>query len=203
MSVQMSLLAMLSERPMYGLELKNGFEERTGSVWPLNVGQVYTTLGRLERDGHVTLHSEAGGNKEYAITPEGRALLDDWFVHPVHSEAPPRDELVLKLLLASSNPSINVTRVIQAERRAVLEQLQGYTRLKTGVPRMDDLGWMMLLDSLIYKAEARVRWLDVCEARIAQHPSLRGSSRDAGRRTQQADVDHPETTTEEDREVVE
>lgn len=193
---------MLSERPMYGLELKNGFEERTGGVWPLNVGQVYTTLGRLERDGHVTPHSEAGGNKEYAITPEGSALLDDWFAHPVRSEAPPRDELVLKLLLASSNPSINVTRVIQAERRAALEQLQGYTRLKIGAPQMDDLGWMMLLDSLIYKAEARVRWLDVCEARIAQLTSPGGDVQGKDQQTETANADHFEPGTEKDREVV-
>ena len=51
MSVRHALLALLSEGPKYGLQLRHEFEERTGEVWPLNVGQVYTTLQRLERDG--------------------------------------------------------------------------------------------------------------------------------------------------------
>ena len=53
MSVPHALLALLSEGPKYGLRLQNEFEARTGEVWPLNVGQVYTTLQRLERDGLV------------------------------------------------------------------------------------------------------------------------------------------------------
>ena len=50
MSVRHALLAFLSEGPKYGLQLRQEFEESTGQVWPLNVGQVYTTLQRLERD---------------------------------------------------------------------------------------------------------------------------------------------------------
>jgi DNA-binding PadR family transcriptional regulator len=50
-SVRHALLALLSEGPEYGLQLREEFEARTGEVWPLNVGQVYTTLQRLERDG--------------------------------------------------------------------------------------------------------------------------------------------------------
>ena len=53
MSVRHALLALLSEGPKYGLQLRQEFEARTGEVWPLNVGQVYTTLQRLERDGLV------------------------------------------------------------------------------------------------------------------------------------------------------
>ncbi len=53
MSVRHALLALLSEGPKYGLQLREEFEARTGEVWRLNVGQVYTTLQRLERDGLV------------------------------------------------------------------------------------------------------------------------------------------------------
>ena len=53
MSVRHALLALLSEGPKYGLQLRQEFEAKTGEVWPLNVGQVYTTLQRLERDGLV------------------------------------------------------------------------------------------------------------------------------------------------------
>jgi DNA-binding PadR family transcriptional regulator len=52
-SVRNALLALLEQGPRYGYQLRAEFEHRTGGTWPLNVGQVYTTLARLERDGLV------------------------------------------------------------------------------------------------------------------------------------------------------
>lgn len=168
MSVAMSLLAMLGERPMYGLELKHGFEQRTGGVWPLNVGQVYTTVGRLERDGLVALREEHDGQKLYETTAAGREKVATWFARPSKKLAASRDEMVLKITIAMTTPGVDVRAVIQAERRALIEQLQEYTRLKVDAQQADDLSWLMLLDSLIFKTEARVRWLDACESRIAR-----------------------------------
>ncbi len=73
MSVRHALLALLSEGPKYGLQLRNEFEARTGDVWPLNVGQVYTTLQRLERDGLVESDREVeeGPHKDFRITASG------------------------------------------------------------------------------------------------------------------------------------
>ena len=51
MSVPHALLALLSEGPKYGLQLREEFEAGTGEVWPLNVGQVYKTLGRPNATG--------------------------------------------------------------------------------------------------------------------------------------------------------
>src|SRR5436309_12213755 len=105
----MSVLALLDEEPSYGMQLKNEFEARTGGVWPLNVGQVYTTLDRLERDGLVR---PAGGAEEgakqkvYEITDEGRARVQDWFSVDERIGAPPRDGLVLKLVMAASHPGV-------------------------------------------------------------------------------------------------
>ncbi len=53
MSIKYGLLALLRDRPGYGYQLRAEFEEATGSTWPVNIGQVYTTLTRLERDGLV------------------------------------------------------------------------------------------------------------------------------------------------------
>ena len=73
MSVRHALLALLSEGPKYGLQLRQEFEARTGEVWPLNVGQVYTTLQRLERDGLVTSDDgDDGPQKGYRITERRR-----------------------------------------------------------------------------------------------------------------------------------
>src|SRR4051794_38932462 len=80
MSVRHSLLALLSEGPKCGLQLREEFEARTGEVWPLNVGQVYTTLQRLERDGLVESDDDAdpGPQKGFRITPAGAEELGGW-----------------------------------------------------------------------------------------------------------------------------
>jgi DNA-binding PadR family transcriptional regulator len=176
LSIGMSLLAILESQPMYGLQLKNEFESRTGWVWPLNVGQVYTTLARLERDGLVEPQVGVGreGQKVYEITEAGRAHLASWFTLPMGRPAPSRDELVLKLVMALAVRTPDPVEVIQGERKAAMQLLQEYTRLKREAPSDADLGWTFLLDSLIFQTEARVRWLDACEARL-----VRGTSSDA------------------------
>src|ERR1700722_666152 len=84
MSIRHSLLALLSEGPKYGFQLRQEFEESTGEVWPLNVGQVYTTLQRLERDGLTESDDvEADARqKNYRITPNGNDELPQWLRTP-------------------------------------------------------------------------------------------------------------------------
>ena len=93
---------LLSEGPKYGLRLQNEFESRTGEVWPLNVGQVYTTLRRLERDGLVETDDAQGERcqRRYRITAAGGRELGDWLRTPPDLVPPPRDELVIKVLVA-------------------------------------------------------------------------------------------------------
>ena len=112
MSVPHALLALLSEGPKYGLRLQNEFESRTGEVWPLNVGQVYTTLQRLERDGLVESDDGDGerSQKRYRITAAGARELADWLRTPPDLVPPPRDELVIKVLVALQVPGSTSTR---------------------------------------------------------------------------------------------
>src|SRR5680860_1705186 len=108
MSVKQALLALLEQGPMYGYQLRAEFEQRTGATWPLNVGQVYTTLARLERDGLVEQvadgiaegTSDRDGHVVYRVTEHGRAEVSEWFTTPVSRTQPPRDELAIKLALA-------------------------------------------------------------------------------------------------------
>ncbi len=168
MSVGMSLLTILDEGPSYGLQLKNEFEARTGGVWPLNVGQVYTTLRRLQRDGFVEADSSdaAESQKLYGLTSAGRKRLEAWFRQPAAGDPPAREELVLKLVMASRRGRAEALDVVQVERRGAVQLLQQFTRLKRDAPDAADVGWLLLLDALIFATEARVRWLDTCEARI-------------------------------------
>lgn len=172
MSIRYGLLALLQRQPMYGYQLRGEFETSTGGTWPLNVGQVYTTLARLERDGAVTEigsadSDEAELQKTYAITELGLAELADWFVTPVSRARRPRDELAIKLAMAIVSPGVDVPAVIQAQRTDTLRALQEYTRLK--VRAEEELSWLLVLDSMIFAAEAEVRWLDHCESRLRRH----------------------------------
>jgi DNA-binding PadR family transcriptional regulator len=179
-SIRHSLLALLSTGPMHGYGLKTEFEAATADVWPLNVGQVYTTLGRLERDGLVTAEDGAEGQKVYEITDAGRGELARWFETPVPREVIPRQELAIKLVFAMRSGLADVTAVVQRQRVATVRALQDITRLKTAAESGDDVAWLLMLDSLVFQAEAEVRWLEMCEVRLAM---AHGAATDDGART--------------------
>ncbi len=178
MSVPHGLLALLDEGPRYGYQLRTDFEARTGGTWPLNVGQVYTTLGRLERDGLVEAAGEDDeGRVVYRITAAGSRQVRDWFTAPVSPDGRPRDELAIKLAMAVTVPGVDVGAVVQAQREATLRQLQELTRAKV---RATDLAQQLVLESQVFKVEAEARWLDHCEQAIAA-ARARGSLNGSGR----------------------
>jgi DNA-binding PadR family transcriptional regulator len=167
MSVRHALLALLSEGPKYGLQLRQEFEERTGEVWPLNVGQVYTTLQRLERDGLIESDgdSEAGPQKSFHLTDQGASELDEWLRTPPDLSSPPRDELVIKVLVASQIPGVDVHDVIQTHRRHVVELMQEWTRMKRDA-RPSDVNLALVVDAELFRLDSVTRWLDAADARF-------------------------------------
>jgi DNA-binding PadR family transcriptional regulator len=166
-SVRHALLALLSEGPRYGLQLREEFEDRTGEVWPLNVGQVYTTLQRLERDGLVESDDTAadGPQKAFRITAGGREELAGWLRTPPDLASPPRDELVMKVLVATRIPGVNVQDVIQVHRRYLVELMQQWTRIKEAEAE-SDLSLALVVDAELFRLDAVVRWLDASGGRI-------------------------------------
>ncbi len=181
MSVRQGLLALLAERPMHGYQLRQEFEARTGGTWPLNIGQVYTTVQRLVRDGLVEPvpdRSDDGGDRRdggagdreverFRLTAAGRAEVQQWWSTPVDRGEPARDELVIKLALAVTSPGVDVRDVVLRQRTATMRAMHEYTRLKQNVAS-DDLAWSLVLDNLGFAAEAEVRGLDHVEARGAR-----------------------------------
>ncbi|MEH1165140.1 PadR family transcriptional regulator [Micromonospora sp. CPCC 205539] len=173
MSIRHAILALLTEAPKYGLQLRQEFEARTGEVWPLNVGQVYTTLQRLEREGHVESDDAGreGTQKRYRLTADGEREVHSWLRTPPDAGPPPRDELVMKVQVAMRLPQVDVTEILQAHRRRIIEEMQRYTHLKAdAVP--EDIGLGLVVDAELFRLEAVVRWLDSTDARLASHATL-------------------------------
>jgi len=166
-SVRHALLALLSEGPKYGLQLREEFEARTGEVWPLNVGQVYTTLQRLERDGLVESDGTAdeGPQKGFRITAAGTDELAEWLRTPPDLSAPPRDELVIKVLVAMRLPGTDVHEVIQAHRRYLVELMQQWTRIKEDEAGYD-VSLALVVDAELFRLDAVIRWLDSADGRL-------------------------------------
>jgi DNA-binding PadR family transcriptional regulator len=177
MSVRHALLALLSEGPKYGLQLRHEFEERTGEVWPLNVGQVYTTLQRLERDGLIESdgEGEAGPQKSFRLTASGGAELDAWLRTPPDLSSPPRDELVIKVLVASRVPGVDVGDVIQTHRRHVVELMQEWTRVKRDAG-LDEVNLALVVDAELFRLDSVVRWLDAADARLRRAGTAQAST---------------------------
>ena len=170
MSVPHALLALLSEAPKYGMRLQNEFESRTGEVWPLNVGQVYTTLQRLERDGLVETDAEGErSQKRYKITATGAQELADWLRTPPDLVPPPRDELVIKVLVAVQVPGIDIHEILQVHRRHAIEVMQRYTQVKAAAAE-GEVALALVADAELFRLEAIVRWLDAAEVRLKQLP---------------------------------
>jgi DNA-binding PadR family transcriptional regulator len=167
MSVQHALLALLAEGPKYGLQLRQEFEESTGEIWPLNVGQVYTTLQRLERDGFVESDEseEPGPRNSFRITERGEKELSDWLNTPPDLTSPPRDELVIKVLSALRVPGVSVQDVIQVHRRYVVELMQQWTRLKEDEADFD-LSFALVVDAELFRLDSVIRWLDAADGRL-------------------------------------
>jgi len=163
LGVREGLLVLLTTGPKHGYQLKLDFEVATGEAWPLNIGQVYTTLQRLERDDLVTATDEDDeGRIAYRITATGKEEITHWLSEPVERTVANRDEVSMKLLLTLASGVADPQRVIDTQRRSTMQALQDYTRLRTDGDRTD-FPWQLHIDRLIFRTEAELRWLDRVE----------------------------------------
>ena len=170
MSIRHALLALLSSEPKHGLLLQQEFQDQTSEVWPLNVGQVYITLQRLERAGLVASEGEegAGPRKRFMITPAGGEELQEWLRTPSGDIPPPRDELLIKVLISLRVPGADVHEIVQVHRRHTIELMQRFWRLKADAAA-DDIGLALISDAEMFRLEAVVRWLDAADIRLRRH----------------------------------
>lgn len=171
MSVRASILAVLTIGECHGYQLRQELESRTGGTWAINVGQVYTTLDRLERDGLV-IASEANpdGQTRYQITKLGRIEAEEWLANPIATGPETRNELATKLALAVTIPGVDITQLIHNQRVQTMRTLQLLTNTKRESNANDpgEIPWLLIADLNIFNCEAELRWLDHIEGTLAK-----------------------------------
>lgn len=173
MSVRQSLLAILDQGPCYGYQLRAEFDRRTGSTWPLNVGQIYNTLDRLERDGLVAKGDiDAQGHVYWQITDAGSADVAAWLASPVVRTGGTRDELALKLAVAVTLPGVDVDAVIDAQRVESRRRLDEFSTELAGCADddPDEFVRAVVIDAMRLAIDAELRWLDALHDRVGRHP---------------------------------
>ncbi|MEV6925816.1 PadR family transcriptional regulator [Dactylosporangium sp. NPDC051485] len=175
-AVHWGLLALFSDGPKYGYQLRTELDTRTGGMWALNVGQIYTTLERLHRDGLVdSVGQNDEGRTVYAMTEQGQAALAEWFATPVTNTDRSRSELAIKLAIAVTTPQADVAGIVQAQRVESMRQMRDHTDLRRRADPAKELAWILLLDHLMFALDSELRWLDHIEATVLRHRSSSGS----------------------------
>ncbi|MDO5729618.1 MAG: PadR family transcriptional regulator [Actinomycetaceae bacterium] len=185
MSVKHALLALLADGPQGAYRLRARFQDVTGGAWPLNIGQAYSTLQRLERDGLIesagTEPSQEPGKPAidlYALTRRGQSAIEDWWGTPVDRSQPSRDEFSIKLAIAIHQDPSRAQRVLDRQRDATLRVLQELGQRKRLAPPggVSEAGWHMFLDRQVFLTEAELRWLEHVQAGALVHASSQRQS---------------------------
>lgn len=165
--IKEALLGLLADQPMHGYDLKLALDRLLGRTTPMNVGQVYTALNKLEKDGligaELVSRSDRQELKVYHLTSTGAAALHQWYAQPVE-KVDLRDELFIKLSLARRTAKGDVAAIVRAQRSANLRAIQELTRLK-GQPREHGDDIELLIEGAILHLEADIQWLDLWEHR--------------------------------------
>lgn len=163
MSLKFGVLGLLAGQPLHGYDLKSRFEQLLGGAWEVNIGQIYTTLQRLERDGLVEGESTRGdrGRRSYRLTEGGAKTLNDWLEQPEAEPEQLREEIYLKLLLLGRRSDASVSDMLARQRRAYLQRLKDLAGLERRARQQgrDDL--VLLIKGALLHAEADLKWLDV------------------------------------------
>lgn len=178
MSVKASILAVLTMGDCHGYQLRQEIESRTGGSWQINIGQIYSTLERLERDGLVeAIEANEQGQTRYRVTESGRLEAQAWLSSAIPSSTETRNELAMKLALAVTIPGCDVEKLVSAQRVQTMRTLQVLTATKRDVDYRDanELPWLLIADLNIFNCEAELRWLEHIEGTLAK-TSARGLS---------------------------
>jgi DNA-binding PadR family transcriptional regulator len=160
------VLVMLAKEPSHGYELRARLQQALGPAGDaMNAGQIYVTLGRLEKAGLVTCEQAAGlpdrpDRKVYALTADGQQRVTDW-VTDTGWPGPGLAEFHLKLIAAAAARLADPLAIIAAQRRELLRSLRDTQRAAMAEPPGSDAA--LLLEGIVLRLQADLRWLEACE----------------------------------------
>jgi DNA-binding PadR family transcriptional regulator len=164
-SVAHSLLSFLETEPRHGYDLKQAYDALFAAGRPVQFGQIYATLGRLERDGRIRLAGQEPGQgperKRYEITDEGVDELRRWLAEPAPPEPNLQRTLFVKTVL-SLTTGRDAAAYLDAQYAAHLARMRELTALKTGA----DLATALLADFALFHLEADLRWIEQTRGRL-------------------------------------
>ena len=161
-------LALLGGEGTHGYDLKQSLEQEFGDLLPaLNAGQIYMTLGRLERDGLIVGHAVPGnsrGKRVYELTDEGREALAAWIEAPVSSRGL-KDEFFMKFVVLASTRLAEPRRLLEEQRREYLQSLRDLNAVLDANGRGPAAE--LLVEGAILHLKADLDWLELIELRLA------------------------------------
>jgi DNA-binding PadR family transcriptional regulator len=169
-AISHAVLALLTDGPCHGYQLRAAFEQAVGPQWGgLNIGHLYQVLDRLARDGQVSSalvpQSDRPDRRVYALTDAGRAELERWLAEPVERTGGYRDDLMLKLLAAARGGENEVVGVLDRQRRHELRRLKGLDQLAR--QHRDEPLVALLVEAATLHTKADLALLDRAETRAA------------------------------------
>ena len=162
LSLKFGVLGLLKGEPLHGYEVKTRFEAMLGGTWDVNIGQIYTTLQRLERDGLVRPVGARGdrGKQAYELSAEGSKALDQWLAQPDSGPQQLHEEIYVKLLLATRIANGNLQDMLGRQKRAYLQRLRDLNRLEERARRDGRLDLARLVRGALLHTEADLKWMD-------------------------------------------
>ena len=161
--VQEVLLALLAGEAAHGYQLRARLTLALGPLaGALNEGQVYVTLGRLEKSGLVSAERvgqvDRPDRKVYALTAAGRERVLAWLADTSWPKPVPA-EFHLKLVAAAAGLTDPV-RIVDAQRHELLSGLREAQRAALAEPEASVAG--LLLEGVVLRLQADLRWLEAC-----------------------------------------
>jgi DNA-binding PadR family transcriptional regulator len=167
--MRLPLLALLAKEPAHGYELKTLLEQTFGQAYPSpNIGQIYVTLQRLERDGLVrsqdVVQTTRPNKRVYELTPAGQEALAAWIEEP--SEGPRiRDDFFMKLVLSPLAGATDQMALINRQRRHYLNLMRGLSRLESATDRDSRIS-RLLIEGAMLHLQADLDWLERCQEEL-------------------------------------
>jgi DNA-binding PadR family transcriptional regulator len=155
-------MGLLATEPLHGYEVKNRFEDMFGGTWEVNIGQIYTTLQRLERDGLVRPVGERGdrGKLQYELSPEGHKSLNEWLAKPDSGPQQLREDIYVKLLVATRVANGDLKQLLGRQKRSYLQRLRDLNQLEERARKDGRNDLARLVRGALLHTEADLKWVD-------------------------------------------